>query len=468
MADFIDPQTFTVSCLSLTRFPPDLQFPAAAQDRFAPGEGNASILFKLQQQKLKAAAGPSAPASPQPASTNINSVTAPVFTSSYNAAPSGQSQSGPVTSYNPVRGISSPAASPSPVFRPGSSSSFNPGTRFVSASSNVDASVVSSPPLSPDSSPPATDDDGDSDGPPGPITDNEPDQEQYQPPSPSDLLKFPPNNNYEATQAGSKPPSSSSSTSYLPPASGNEVFVGPINPDYLLPKQQPKPAAPQNDVEAVQLAINANSIPDRPAPPSPPSPPPPPPPSGPAPYVIGAGDDHHHHGYLPSATPPPPPPSHPSFTGQYGVDASPELIYDFDADQHQHHHQSSYPDHFDYHDFIHHHEHHDEPPPPPPPPTTTETVLVAVPEPRVKTYSYYYLGRKLWYVPLFFTLWFTFYVAALIIKSIARHKVQVPNHWQSRRRRALVEEPHLETLRKVNKLTYFVMNNLAGSEKKYN
>jgi hypothetical protein len=84
------------------------------------------------------------------------------------------------------------------------------------------------------------------------------------------------------------------------------------------------------------------------------------------------------------------------------------------GDDHHHHHHD-YPD-FIY-DFDHHHHHHEEPPPEPT--TTTE----APEEPRVKKYSYYYLGRKLWYIPLYFTLWFCLYVAALIIRSIGRHKV---------------------------------------------
>ncbi|KAJ8918750.1 hypothetical protein NQ315_015070 [Exocentrus adspersus] len=56
------------------------------------------------------------------------------------------------------------------------------------------------------------------------------------------------------------------------------------------------------------------------------------------------------------------------------------------------------------------------------PHTTTE----AVEDKRVSGghYSYYYLGRKLWYVPLYFSIYFMIYVAVLILKAIARHKVQ--------------------------------------------
>lgn len=93
-------------------------------------------------------------------------------------------------------------------------------------------------------------------------------------------------------------------------------------------------------------------------------------------------DDHHHHHH-----------DHPKW---YGGD----IIYDFDP-----------------HD--HHHHHHVEETTTAAPATTEE----APEEPRVKKYSYYYLGRKLWYVPLYFTLWFCLYVALLIIRSIGRHKV---------------------------------------------
>lgn len=392
-----------------------------AQDRFAPGEAYASTLYKVKQDKLKAAAG--GPGS-VPQSSNINSVSvgsAPPSVSSYNPQPSGLKPV--VSSYNPVRAV--PSSPPSPVFRPNpNSGGFN---RIVPASSNVDAAALP-PPFSPndDSPPPDGPPSGDDDGPPP----------AYVPPPASDLFKFPPNNNYDATKADNIPGPAVQS-SYLPPASGDSPgaeYLGPFNPDS------------QKPVEAVKIAIDANTVPD-----------------APKPYVISPSDDGPPQGYQEGPPAPPPPSSpHDHPIGQYGFDASPEVIFDYN-DPHHHHH-----DHFDYHDFIHHHEHHEEPPPPPPPEPPTTTAPEVPVEPRVKTYSYYYLGRKLWYVPLFFTLWFCFYVSALIIKSIARHKVQVPNHWQNRRRRALIEEPHSDTLRKVNKLTYFVMNHLTNFEQKYN
>ncbi|XP_066157929.1 uncharacterized protein [Euwallacea fornicatus] len=44
-------------------------------------------------------------------------------------------------------------------------------------------------------------------------------------------------------------------------------------------------------------------------------------------------------------------------------------------------------------------------------------------------YSYYYLGRKLWYIPLYFSIYFIIYVTVLIVKSIARHKVKLKYKW---------------------------------------
>ncbi|KPI94954.1 hypothetical protein RR46_11958 [Papilio xuthus] len=67
-------------------------------------------------------------------------------------------------------------------------------------------------------------------------------------------------------------------------------------------------------------------------------------------------------------------------------------------------------------DFHYHHHHH-------PTTTTTET-------PRVNRYSYYYLGKKLYYLPLYFSVYFIVYVGALIVKAVLRHKIVYPNSWR--------------------------------------
>ncbi|XP_050362602.1 uncharacterized protein LOC126781677 [Nymphalis io] len=69
------------------------------------------------------------------------------------------------------------------------------------------------------------------------------------------------------------------------------------------------------------------------------------------------------------------------------------------------------------HDHDHYHYHH---------PTTTSTTET----PRVNRFSYYYLGKKLYYLPLYFSVYFIIYVGALIIKAVLRHKIVYPNSWR--------------------------------------
>ncbi|KAK2582250.1 hypothetical protein KPH14_004596 [Odynerus spinipes] len=45
-----------------------------------------------------------------------------------------------------------------------------------------------------------------------------------------------------------------------------------------------------------------------------------------------------------------------------------------------------------------------------------------------RPYSYYFIGKKLWYIPLYFSIYFIIYIAALVLKSIARHKIAFPAH----------------------------------------
>ncbi|XP_061387725.1 LIM domain-containing protein A [Musca vetustissima] len=149
----------------------------------------------------------------------------------------------------------------------------------------------------------------------------------------------------------------------------------------------------------------------------------------------------------------------------------PDIIFD-----HQHDHDHYFPYHHSfpsfpvyphypeiiYDDHHDHHHHHVEPPtttteaPPPEPP----------PEPRVKKYSYFYIGRKLWYIPLYFTVWFSFYVLWLILKSIARHKVNLPNHYVARRS---IDEHNLPRNREdvINDLTVSVMDKIDKFKRKY-
>ncbi|GAB0098562.1 hypothetical protein DMENIID0001_143070 [Sergentomyia squamirostris] len=337
-------------------------------------------------------------------------------------------------------------------------------------------------------------------GPPAPQPDN-----TYIPPSNKDLYSFPPNVNSPYLPPSNAPTNLVSPvSSYLPPAAGpadtdsDYKFPGPVNPMYLPLMDKPAPAqAPDssasNESGSDDSSDDSSPMDNQTSPPDLPSdhdhdhhhhhdhyhgdeiiydhPPP------------GYEDhDHGHHHYFDHApgTPAPPPPpapaapamddmpqddmmgdsmgddmggqapapsdhgSFPSFpdaykyNGLYGVDATPELIYDHDP----------------HHDF---HFHHVEP--------TTTVAPEPPPEPRVKKYSYYYLGRKLWYIPLYFTVWFTFYVAALIIRSIARHKVELPEHYQARRKRSA--DTHRDTVRKIDKMTVFVMSQIDDFAQKY-
>ncbi|XP_058056420.1 uncharacterized protein LOC131207806 [Anopheles bellator] len=150
---------------------------------------------------------------------------------------------------------------------------------------------------------------------------------------------------------------------------------------------------------------------------------------------------------------------------------------DHDHDHHHHHHDHDFPyltgfDHDHYPDIIydhdHFHHHHDEPtttpapPPPPPPPPVPET-------PRLKNYSYYYISRTLWYVPLYFTLYFCFYVTALILRSIARHKVNIPNEWTANQRSlsSLADLSDAQTRQKATMLATFTMKQIEDFREKY-
>lgn len=107
-----------------------------------------------------------------------------------------------------------------------------------------------------------------------------------------------------------------------------------------------------------------------------------------------------------------------SLKNLHGFDAFPEVLHD-----HNHH---------DEHDFFEQFHHPIPLPPPtttirplPPPPPEEEPEEEPEEQPRVKKYSYFYLSRSLWYIPLYFTVWFTFYVTWLILQSIGRHKVNI-------------------------------------------
>jgi hypothetical protein len=60
-----------------------------------------------------------------------------------------------------------------------------------------------------------------------------------------------------------------------------------------------------------------------------------------------------------------------------------------------------------------------------------DTSMQAEAPKQTPAYTYYYLGRHLWYVPLYFSIYFIIYVGALILKAIARHKILFPENLQA-------------------------------------
>ncbi|KAG7310570.1 hypothetical protein JYU34_003361 [Plutella xylostella] len=145
---------------------------------------------------------------------------------------------------------------------------------------------------------------------------------------------------------------------------------------------------------------------------------------------------------------PPPPPDAGDAPGPPSHDGFPQ---DFPGD-------------FKYHDFDHDHDHYHYHHPTTTTTTTTET-------PRVNRYSYYYLGKKLYYLPLYFSVYFIVYVGALIIKAVLRHKIVYPNSWRPNdttstffTKRSADWEPSSEALHDV---TRRVTRALATAAEKY-
>lgn len=111
--------------------------------------------------------------------------------------------------------------------------------------------------------------------------------------------------------------------------------------------------------------------------------------------------------------PPPPPDMKPDMPSADAPDDH-GFPHDFPGDF-----KYSFDDHDHDHDHYHHHHHH-----------TTTTTTTTTEMPRVNRYSYYYLGKKLYYLPLYFSVYFIVYVGALIIKAVLRHKIVYPNSWR--------------------------------------
>ncbi|XP_018361971.1 PREDICTED: uncharacterized protein LOC108760463 [Trachymyrmex cornetzi] len=92
--------------------------------------------------------------------------------------------------------------------------------------------------------------------------------------------------------------------------------------------------------------------------------------------------------------------------------SSPFIEDSYEHDHHNFHHDVIY-DHVPVY-----HEHH--------PKTTTEEPEMNDQRLDKRPYSYYFIGKKLWYIPLYFSIYLIIYIAALVLKSIARHKINLP------------------------------------------
>lgn len=157
--------------------------------------------------------------------------------------------------------------------------------------------------------------------------------------------------------------------------------------------------------------------------------------------------------YYPSMVidePEPKKPKHPKFDP-----SNPPEYLDYNPDENGHHHHHHEKPHYIDHDY-HHHVYHE---------VTTTTTEKPMDDERVnkRPYSYYYLGRKLWYIPLYFSLYFIVYIFALIVKSIIRHKVRFPNDhdWSHTRSGRTMRDDGKEV---VNTVTEHVYNGLKNAE----
>ncbi|KAG8261540.1 hypothetical protein J6590_070450 [Homalodisca vitripennis] len=57
------------------------------------------------------------------------------------------------------------------------------------------------------------------------------------------------------------------------------------------------------------------------------------------------------------------------------------------------------------------------PPPPPPPPPKQESLMES---------TFYQIGPKIWFIPLWFSIYFVIYVTALLLKTVIKHKLFIP------------------------------------------
>lgn len=89
--------------------------------------------------------------------------------------------------------------------------------------------------------------------------------------------------------------------------------------------------------------------------------------------------------------------------------------------------------------------------------TTTEATKERV---NKRPYTYYYIGRKLWYIPLYFSVYFIVYIFVLVLKSIARHKITFNQYFEEDR--GMKNEEN-----EMDKMTENVLMGIEHAEEKY-
>jgi hypothetical protein len=67
-------------------------------------------------------------------------------------------------------------------------------------------------------------------------------------------------------------------------------------------------------------------------------------------------------------------------------------------------------------------------------PSSTQQPMETTPRPEEKSntrrYTFYYIGRKLWYLPMYFSAYFATYLTLILVKAVARHKIMFPlQYW---------------------------------------
>jgi hypothetical protein len=100
-----------------------------------------------------------------------------------------------------------------------------------------------------------------------------------------------------------------------------------------------------------------------------------------------------------------------------------------------------------------------------PAPDTTQQPMETTPHPEekrnTKPYTFYYIGRKLWYVPMYFSAYFATYITLILVKAIARHKIRFPLEYWTGTGRSLGNEFNKRELELVTKV---IMKALKATE----